>query len=476
MNLINYTKFRNNVAIRTEEGNCFRYKDLEELQKKFESNIVGRPLICILAENNLESIIGYLTCIKDDYVAMLLSADTAMENVFDIFETYIPSYVWGAKEILNTKDSKTELTIFLRENYKIKYSLGKYQLLERRDAPEVKIYDELILLLATSGSTGSKKFVRISKNNLYSNTYAICQYMKLIEEDMAIMALPISYTYGLSVLNTFLSVGATIFLTSAKIMQKKFWELMQDYPISFLPTVSFTLECMKKLHVEKLNMKKLRIISQAGGKLSNELQLFWGEYARRNNVKFFVMYGQTEATARITYLPYKKVLEKIGGVGIAIPGSKIKIFDKNKNDLTCQGKKGEVVCVGKQVSLGYAKSINDLEKGDSNKGILYTGDIGYIDKDGCLFLTGRKNRNVKILGKRFDLSYIEEQAEIYFGSEVIALESLEKIILYTDAIVQEDTMKKLLKHFSLGINIFVVKEKKEVPRNENGKIQYYDNC
>lgn len=69
MNLINYTKFRNNVAIRTEEGNCFRYKDLEELQKKFESNIVGRPLICILAENNLESIIGYLTCIKDDYVA-----------------------------------------------------------------------------------------------------------------------------------------------------------------------------------------------------------------------------------------------------------------------------------------------------------------------------------------------------------------------------------------------------------------------
>lgn len=93
-----------------------------------------------------------------------------------------------------------------------------------------------------------------------------------------------------------------------------------------------------------------------------------------------------------------------------------------------------------------------------------------------MFLTGRKNRNVKILGKRFDLSYIEEQAEIYFGSEVIALESLEKIILYTDAIVQEDTMKKLLKHFSLGINIFVVKEKKEVPRNENGKIQYYDNC
>ena len=162
------------------------------------------------------------------------------------------------------------------------------------------------MLLPTSGSTGNSKMVRISEKNIISNTKSICTYLNLKEDDRAIISLPLSYAYCISVVNTLLYVGGSIVFTKSNMMQMSFWNLIKKINVTFFAGVPFSYECMKKIKVHEMDLSNLRILTQAGGKLGNQQHKFWGEYAAKNKKKFYVMYGQTEATARISYLPPEK--------------------------------------------------------------------------------------------------------------------------------------------------------------------------
>jgi len=225
------------------------------------------------------------------------------------------------------------------------------------------------LLLTTSGSTGSPKLVRLSAKNLQSNAAAIAEYLGLTREERAITVLPMNYTYGLSVINSHLHSGARILLTNAPVIQKPFWEFFHLQEATSLVGVPYTYAMYHRMGLFKMELPSLRYMTQAGGKLPAAMVKEFAQWARTRGIRFFVMYGQTEATARMSYLPPDRVIEKTASVGVAIPGGRFSILDANNREITQSGVDGELVYRGPNVSLGYAESRADLEKEDENNGL-----------------------------------------------------------------------------------------------------------
>ncbi len=180
------------------------------------------------------------------------------------------------------------------------------------------------------------------------------------------------------------------------------------------------------------------------------------------------MYGQVEATARMTYLPFNSAMKKIGSVGIPIPGGKVFLKKgKNKN-----AKEGEIIYKGKNVSMGYANNFKDLNKDDENKGILSTGDLAYKDKDNYLFITGRKSRNVKLYGHRINLDEIEKLL-LSLGYKCVCHGLDNKIIIFhSNAGYTDEIIKNLCKITNIRFDSFKLKFVNNIPINETGKISY----
>ena len=197
-------------------------------------------------------------------------------------------------------------------------------------------------------------------------------------------------------------------------------------------------------------------MTQAGGKLSNELIEYFAKNAKLRDVNFYVMYGQTEATARMSYLPCQYTIEKIGSIGQAIPGGKFEIW----TDMVIVEESniiGELVYKGKNVSLGYAECFNDLLRGDDNKGTLYTGDLVYKDNDGFYYIAGRKKRFLKLFG----------------NIDVACVGTDDKMIIYTTDLEQKDNIINFLV-VTLKLNriVFETRYLKNIPRSETGKVLY----
>lgn len=468
MDLWNFKKYADLPAVFTEDGKEYRYSEIDLLIQEFAGQIQPHMLVVLLADNDMGSLIGYLACLTHDSVSILLPQEKDSESFIYMAGHYEPDYIWMPAAQYD------EIKRQLENDYENSFSFLEYILLQKKERQKTKtaLYPELALLLPTSGSTGSPKLVRISAGNIAANTKSICEYLNLTEKDRAVMSLPMSYTYGLSVINTHFFAGGSIVLTKAKVIQKRFWEMVKKYHVTFLAGVPYTFECMKKIQADKLVLKDLRILTQAGGRLSEEMQRYWGKYAEQNGKKFYIMYGQTEATARISYLPPEDCLRKIGSVGISIPGSCVHIEDEEHHIISNSEQEGEVVCIGEQVSLGYAEKRADLMRTDQNKGVLYTGDIGYLDVEGYLYITGRKNRFAKIYGKRIDLNALEQLAKENLVGEVVVLSDDKKIYLYTDRKVAGEKFDKIRSGLPFSVDVFEIRSMEMIPRKHSGKIDY----
>ena len=264
------------------------------------------------------------------------------------------------------------------------------------------------LLLTTSGTTQSPKFVRLSTSNLEDNVKKIKDYLNINSKHTTITTMPLGYSYGLSVLNSHLSVGAKIFINNRSILEKNFWNIIKIKKINSLNGVPEFYEFLKKIDFKKRVSKSIKYLTQEGGKLSNETLSYFGKICVEKKIKFYVMYGQTETSPRMTYLAWKNFFRKLGSVGKPLKGYKIELQDKNGKKIKRHEVNGEIIFSGKNVCLGYAKIFSDLKKGDTNKGILKTGDIGKFDKSKHLFVVGRKDRYIKLFGRRCDLADVEK--------------------------------------------------------------------
>ncbi|MCM1236119.1 MAG: AMP-binding protein [Ruminococcus flavefaciens] len=341
------------------------------------------------------------------------------------------------------------------------------------EAKQKEMNGELALLLPTSGSTGDCKFVRQSKKNIISNAKAIIEYLHVSEGDRAMLSLPLSYTFGLSVLHTHIMSGAALLVPYSKIYQSAFWDFFQKYHGSTFSGVPYTFEVLDKLNFfsQKINA---RYITQAGGKLSMRLQDKILDYTKKNKIQFYIMYGQTEATARMTYLPpeYFASGQKRGSVGIPILGGKIEIHHLDKGEKEAVSAEGEIIYKGGNVCLGYANDYRDLSCGDDNHGILETGDIGYLDQDGFLYITGRKKRFVKILGKRINLDDIELKIKERFCIPCAVVGNDSGICVYVDIAQTEEILNYSIEMFHVHAQHIRVKYIQEIPKLQSGKNNY----
>lgn len=270
------------------------------------------------------------------------------------------------------------------------------------DAPRAPAHDlhpDLALLLPTSGSTGSPKLVRLSAANLDANAGAIASFLGLEPADVGATTLPLHYCYGLSVLHSHLAVGASVSLTRLSVSDPCFWTQVERDGVTGLAGVPYTFELLERVGVDHLDLPHLRYLTQAGGRMDPHRVRAFAELGRRTGFDLFVMYGQTEATARMAYLPPAEALRHPDAVGVAVPGGRLRVDAP-------EGRVGELVYRGPNVMMGYAERAADLAAGHAVDE-LRTGDLGHIGPDGLVRVVGRTSRFVKPFGIRVDLDALE---------------------------------------------------------------------
>ena len=454
----------NRIALKDTHGNKLSYLELNKEVARFGESRVERSLCFCLCDNNIGSVLGYISLLNNKVIPLLLNRKIAKDQFDFLIGCYRPQYIYLPQKMTAIVDGYT----------KELYSGWDYVLLENSDNRGATIYDELALLLPTSGSTGSPKFVRISYNNLQSNTESIAAYLKLDETEKAITTLPMYYTYGLSVINTHLNVGATVLLTEDTVMMKSFWDFAKNEGATSLAGVPYTYEMLKHIGLFDLDFPSLRYMTQAGGKLLPSLHKEFAMWAREHNKRFIVMYGQTEATARMSYLPSKDSVDKYGSIGIAIPGGKLSLIDENGEEIYGNEIVGELQFEGENVTLGYAENVKDLEKGDERHGVLMTGDMAKRDEDGYYYVVGRKKRFLKIFGNRINLDEVERILKEHYPDTEAAVSGIddEMHIYVTGNILDKEVKSFISKKIRLSEMGFLIKHVDEIPKNASGKILY----
>ena len=274
----------------------------------------------------------------------------------------------------------------------------------RRTYAEARdLHPELALLLSTSGSTGSPKLVRLSRDNVLANARSIADYLHLTDEDRAITSLPLHYCYGLSVLTSHLASGASVVLTDLSVADECFWELALRTRTTSLAGVPYTFDLLESSGFADRELPDLRYVTQAGGRMHPDQVRRFADLGRRRGFDLFVMYGQTEATARMAYLPPYLAASRPDAIGVPVPGGDFRL-EPVEGDLA--DGLGELVYTGPNVMMGYAERPADLARGPE-LGELRTGDLARLGDDGLWELHGRLDRHAKIFGLRIDLDRVE---------------------------------------------------------------------
>ena len=473
---------RETLAV-TDEGDQILYGELKDLSERI-GGVVGHRLAFVLCRNTPGSLLGYLGLLSSGGVPLLLDAGLAPQLLQELMAAYHPAFCLVPEDLppqtmdVITKSGASSVEeVFDPDEVNMhaaekaaggSRSAGGESAGAPQREPVMKIRDyvlyrtaaegkdpavapELRLLLTTSGSTGSSKLVRISGDNLDANAESIIEYLQITKTERPITVLPMQYSYGMSIIHTHVMAGAPIILTGYTLMEKGFWDRVRQEKVTSLCGVPYTFEMYRRLGLMQMDLPALRYITQAGGRLPEKRHMEYARWCAEQGIRFYVMYGQTEASPRMGWLPPRMAIEKCGSMGIAIPGGRIDLIDENgmvipeagsceetgrapapaanpsgKNAAdadSSEGKDaaaasredaenilspvGELVYTGPNVALGYALCAADLAKGDEFHGVLHTGDMARRDQDGYFYIVGRRSRFIKMAGKRIGLDQVE---------------------------------------------------------------------
>lgn len=437
------------------------YSELDKLTDDIAEQFISKDkkLFFLFTNNSIESVIAYLSVLKSGDAVLLLDdkLNSGIRN--NLISVYKPAVIINQTEAVEGYEKKS---FGILENC-----------LYRVDDSEIKLHPSLKILLSTSGTTGSPKLVRLSAVNIQSNAEAIAEYLGINEKERPVTTLPFNYSYGLSVINSHLLKGAEIILTEKTVFFKDFWNDFKKYECTSFAGVPYTYQMLRRTGFDKLDLPSLKTMTQAGGKLNEEMIKYFSEYAEKKNVRFFVMYGQTEATARISYVPYEKLKSKIGSIGISIPGGKLSLI-KDGIEITEPHQTGEIVYEGENVMLGYAEKPEDLNKGNELNFILHTGDLGYFDEDRFFYITGRIKRFIKMFGLRINLDEVQKMIENTFQIAAACTGEDEKlkILIQTSDEAEFKVKQKVCEIYKLNPSTVVVKQTDMIPTKSSSKFDY----
>lgn len=438
---LNLESFYDRIAV-VEDKQQLTYRQLvkkcDELFAKMENE---KQLVFVVASNNIVGLVGYLACLRYGHLAMLIDPELDEQKLQALIALYRPN-------------------LLVRNNQATKVSSKLHN-----------IDDQAALLLSTSGSTGTAKQVVLSYENLQANADSICSYLPIEATDKALSTLPLFYSYGLSVLNSHLNRGATIVFTKYSFVNREFWQMFKQESINSFAGVPHSYDMLLRLRFTRMILPSLRYFTQAGGRLAAEKASLLADYAQQNDKDFFVMYGQTEATARMAFLPTKSVLLKPGAIGKAIPQGYFELRAENGTKVTEIKETGELYYTGPNVMLGYAQGPEDLTRFETLSW-LATGDIGFFDEDGDYYIVGRRKRLIKIFGMRIGLDEVEELL-LKKGLESYCCGKDNKLLVALSHCndikkVKADLSEELKLHSSV-INVITMQS---LPLTANGKKDY----
>lgn len=390
-----------------------------------------RRLVLIEMSNTVSAIVGYLAALRAGHVVLIASDGGARES---LVRTYDPDVVAGPD------------------------AGGVWQVTERRAGTRHDLHPELALLLSTSGSTGSPKLVRLSYENLDGNAQSIAEYLDIDHTDRAMTSLPLSYCYGLSVLHSHLTKGAAVIVTGLSVVDDAFWDLARAARATSFAGVPYTFELLDRVGFADIELPSLRYVTQAGGKLGADGVRRFGQLGRRRGWDLVVMYGATEATARMAYLPVDRVLDAPESIGIPIPNGRFVIDDD-----------GELIYHGPNVMLGYARTPGDFALGRTVDR-LRTGDLARRGPDGLYEIVGRRSRFLKLFGLRVDLDQLEQGLRSDGIQALCTGDDTGLVIAVADG--TPDPTAGVCAKVGLPTAAVRILVLDELPRNANGKPDY----
>lgn len=461
------------ALILCESERVVTYGDLESEIKNVSQTLQQerKSLVVCLVGNDVASITSYLGASASGHAVFLLDSKMEALHRKALFDRYIPEWILLPAESVDKSPppEHSDMLSAYRPFYKTPSGILIFK--SRVSASSPPVHSSLSLLLPTSGTTGSPKLVRLSSRNVESNAQSIADYLDISSDERPVLALPIHYSFGLSILNSHLIRGACLLLSGRRVLEREFWDVFKKLKGTSFSGVPYAYQILDKIGFERFVPPTLRTMTQAGGKLPEPLVRKFSKLMEENRGCFFVMYGQTEATARIAFVPPDRLKDKIGSAGVAIPGGRIWIENSGS------GSTGEVVYSGDNVMMGYAESREDLGRGDDLKGVLRTGDLGYLDQDGFLFLTGRNKRIAKVYGLRINLDEIEKKA-LELGGRLgpsVAVFSNDQIVFYCELGNEEDfrqIREQLATLYRLNHNTFDFRHIDALPLTAAGKVDY----
>ncbi len=461
--LVNWTNPERTVLF-TDTGEAITYGNLKKkvlLNSKFFDK---KDLLFIIGRNDFITLTIYLAAFEAGAVPLLLSAEFPESSLISLVKTYCPSKVFLPKE-------KYKSIVGL----KIEKEFNDYFICTNQICANPDLNPKLALLLTTSGSTGAPKLVRFSAENIVSNTNSIISYLSINCTDCAVTTLPFNYSYGMSVINSHLRAGASIFLTNRSFFDPEFWKLMKSCGVTSLSGVPYSYEMLMKLGFERMNLPNLRTLTQAGGKMAPDLTKQVIKLCKTKGIRFYMMYGQTEASPRMAYLSAEFLRQKLGSIGQPIPGGRFWLEDEQGKLISEVDQIGELVYSGLNVALGYAEKKLDLINGDDWNGVLRTGDLARKDAQGFFFIEGRKSRFLKIFGVRIALDSVELWLQqkgltaVAYGRDDLLMVTIEELKEKELVVLIKDLSEAMQIHTSaIKINVLP-----QLPRLSSGKVDYH---
>jgi len=459
-------KFGNNEALFDESGLRFKYSDIEILYKSKFLKALDKKLVLCKLSNDAECIALYFALLASGAIPMLVGSDISESEYLKLMNAYCPS-----AELVPVDKHDNLSNQFTHE------SIKGFTVKLIDSGFEYPIDNELALLLPTSGSTGSEKYVRVSHENIITNTDAIATYLKIQDTDRVVTTLPPNYSYGASVLHTHLSKGSSIMVTELSFFDKDFWKLLHEYKVTTLNGVPFHYEMLMRLKFHKKDLPNLKVLTQAGGHLNSDVKRYFIDHCQKNNIFLYVMYGQTEASPRISFITFPDILEATDSIGFGIQNCKLSLIDENNKEILDHGQVGELIVSGKNITMGYSHSYKDLEKSDEFKGILKTGDLAYFDEKNRFYIAGRMSRFVKIVGKRINLDDVQKIVTD-FGYENVCTgdDSIIKIgCINISSENRINLLRKLMKKINIQKSAIKIFEIDKIERKKSGKVAYEEN-
>lgn len=434
--------------------------------------------VLILSENSIFFITVYLGLMKSGNICVPLNPNIEPENLNKVLEMTGASLAFISKRN-QAKFSGYDFKVYNQDNIE---EWG-----QSTTAVEIDpTFNEsrLAEIIFTSGSTGEQKGVMITHKNIIANTNSIIKYLKLTHHDTIQVVMPFYYCYGLSLLHTHLRVGGAVHMNNSFIFIGSVIDDLNRYNCTGFAGVPshFQILLRKTKDFKTTNFQSLRYVTQAGGKLHSAfIQEFIDAFP---DIDFYVMYGQTEATARLSYLPPELLRSKLGSLGKGIPDVELKVINEQGHPVQ-SGETGEIIAKGENIMEGYFKD-PETTAATLRQGWLYTGDMATVDDEGYIFMQSRAKEIIKVRGVRISPKEIESVIVDYPGvidctitaeQDDITGESLKATVFIADADLEKFSEEEIRRHCAKHLSAVKIPQKvvfdTKLPFNASGKKSKY---